>query len=209
MKPAPAFRRSEPDARRHSLIEACARVLAKAGAAGASVRAIATEAGVSPGLVGHYFDGVDALVAATYEHVDGRVSAALDAAVLASGPNPRARLDAFVTASFAPPIADAQLLATWIAFWSLVTARPDIARQHDEQYAGYRARLEGLLRDCGLGQTELRLAAIAVTALVDGLWLELCLSPGCFSADEAGMIARRHLDGLVSDVACFGSSLQE
>jgi len=204
MKPAPSFRRSEPDARRQSLIEACARVLAKAGAAGASVRAIATEAGVSPGLVGHYFEGVDALVAATYEQVDARVSAALDAAVTAAGPAPRARLDAFVTASFAAPIADAQLLATWIAFWSLVTARPDIARQHDDQYATYRARLEGLLRDCGLADSALRIAAISVTALVDGLWLELCLSPGCFTAAEAGTIARRHLDALISPVARSG-----
>jgi hypothetical protein len=39
----------------------------------------------------------------------------------------------------------------------------------------------------------LRHAAIAVTALVDGLWLELCLSPQCFSSEEAGAIARRFL----------------
>jgi hypothetical protein len=44
---------------------------------------------------------------------------------------------------------------------------------------------------------RLRLAAIAVTALVDGLWLELCLSPGCFNADEASLIARGHLDSLI------------
>ena len=49
----PAFTRAEPDARRLSLIEATARVLAREGAGGASVRTIATEAGVSPGLVGH------------------------------------------------------------------------------------------------------------------------------------------------------------
>ena len=53
-------------------------MLAVNGAAGASVRAIALEAGVSPGLVGHYFAGVDALVAATYAHVEARVSDAID-----------------------------------------------------------------------------------------------------------------------------------
>ena len=196
--PGPSFRRAEPDARRLSLIEACARVLARAGAAGASVRAIAQEAGVSPGLVSHYFDGVDALVAETYAHVDGQVSAALDAAVAGAGADARARLDAFVTASFAAPIGTRALLATWIAFWSLVTAREDIARQHDEQYAGYRARLEVLLADCGVPAARLRLAAISTTALVDGLWLELCLSPGCFTVAEAGAMARRHLDSLIS-----------
>jgi len=194
----PAFRRQEPDARRLALIEACARVLARAGAAGASVRAIAVEAGVSAGLVSHYFSGIEALVAETYAHVEGAVAETLDRAVADAGPEPRARLDAFVTASFAPGIADRQLLATWIAFWSLVTARPAIAAQHDEQYSGSRARLEALLGDCGVAAAEQRRAAIAVTALVDGLWLELCLSPGCFSAEEAGDIARRFLDTLIS-----------
>ena len=195
---SPAFRRTEPDARRLSLIEACARVLARSGAAGASVRAIAQEAGASAGLVGHYFGGVDALVAATYDHVDRRVAEALDGAVTAAGPAPKNRLEAFVTASFAPPIADPALLATWIAFWSLVTARKDIARQHDEQYAGYRARLEALLDDCSVPQHNQRRHAIAITALVDGLWLELCLSPGCFTAEEARDIARDFLATIIS-----------
>jgi TetR/AcrR family transcriptional repressor of bet genes len=113
----PAFTRVEPDARRLSLIEAAARVLARDGASGASVRAIALEAGVSPGLVAHHFGGVDALIAATYAHVGARVSAALDAAVAGAGEDPRARLMAYVAASFAPPIADRALLATWTAFW--------------------------------------------------------------------------------------------
>jgi TetR/AcrR family transcriptional repressor of bet genes len=194
----PAFRRTRPDARRLALIEACARVMARGGAAGVSVRAIAVEAGVSPGLVSHYFPGIEALVAATYAHVEGAVGDTLDHAVEAAGPDPRARLDAFVTTTFAPAIADPQLLATWIAFWSLVTARPAIAAQHDEQYAGSRARLEALLGACGVPEAERRRAAIAVSALLDGLWLELCLSPGCFSAEEAGDIARRFLDTLIS-----------
>ncbi len=198
MSNPPAFRRSEPDARRADLIAATARVLAREGTGGASVRAIAVEAGVSPGLVGHYFAGIDALVAATYAHVEHTVSEALDAAVAIAGADPRARLDAFVTASFSPPIASGELLATWTAFWSLVRSRDDIARQHDEQYAAFRARLETLLAECGLPAPRLRHAAIAITALVDGLWLELCLSPQAFSADEADAIARSVLDALTS-----------
>lgn len=193
----PAFSRAEPDARRLSLIEATARVLAAHGAAGASVRVIAVEAGVSPGLVSHYFDGVDALIAATYVHVGERVSSALDAGVAAAGPSPRARLDAYVTASFHPPIADPGLLATWLAFWSLVKARPGIAALHDDIYAAYRRDLEALLLDCGVARGDLRLTAIAITALVDGLWLELCLSPTTFTADEARGIAGRQIAALL------------
>ena len=197
MTAKPAYRRAEPDERRRSLIEACARVLARDGVAGTSVRSIALEAGVSPSLVGHYFAGIDALVAATYADVEARVGQALDAAVEAAGPDPRARLDAFVSATFLPPIASGELLATWIAFWSLVRSREDIARQHDEQYAAARLRLERLLQACGLPEARLRRAAIAITALVDGLWLELCLSPHTFSAAEAAAIARGSLDALL------------
>ena len=195
---APAYRRSEPDARRLSLIEACARVLARAGIAGASVRTIAVEAGVSPGLVGHYFAGVDALIAATYAHTGARVDAALETAVAAAGDDSRARLEAFVTASFAAPIADPELLATWIAFWSLVRARPEIAALHDQQYGGFRDQLEQLLAAAGVARAELRPRAIELTALVDGLWLELCLSPQAFSADEAAAIARAALGRITS-----------
>ena len=86
------FRRLSPDARKSALITACARVLATKGASGASVRAICAEAGVSPGLLTHYFDGIDALIAATYRDTGDRVQAALNAAVEQADPTPRARL---------------------------------------------------------------------------------------------------------------------
>jgi TetR/AcrR family transcriptional regulator, transcriptional repressor of bet genes len=193
----PAFTRAEPDARRLSLIEATARVLARDGAGGASVRAIALEAGVSPGLVAHHFGGVDALIAATYGHVGEQVSAALDAAVAGAGEDPRARLTAYVAASFAAPIADRALLATWTAFWGLVIARGEVAALHDAQYARYRAELEGLLAACGLAPAATRRTAIAITALVDGLWLELCLSPAVLDADEARAIAEAQIAALL------------
>ena len=190
----PAFSRAEPDVRRQSLIEATARVLARDGATGASVRPIAIEAGVSPGLINHYFAGIEALIAATYSAVGDQVSNALATAVAAAGSDPRARLTAYVTASFAPPIADRALLATWVAFWTLTT-KPQIAERHDAIYAQYREELEGLLAECGIAAADRRLTAIAITALVDGLWLELCLSPDSFTADEARSLAERHLAG--------------
>lgn len=197
MRNIPAFTRADADERRKSLIAAATRVLARDGAAGTSVRAIAQEAGVSPGLVTHHFGGMDALIAATYAHVGAAVTAALDAAVAGAGDDPRARLSAYVAASFAPPIADRALLATWVAFWSLVIARDDVARLHDEQYGHFRAGLERLLGDCGIAPAARRRAAIAITALVDGLWLELCLSPEVLDAAEARAIAEAQIAAML------------
>ena len=194
-----AFTRAEPDARRRSLIEATARALACHGAAGVSVRAICAEAGVSPGLLRHYFDGVDALVAATYEHVGGQVAHALADAVAAAGDSPRDRLLAYVTASFAPPISDPALLATWLAFWSLVKSNPEIARLHGAIYRDYRRIIEDLVTECAGPGADARLVAIALGALVDGLWLELSLDPTIFTRDEACAVAERWVEALLAD----------
>jgi len=117
--------------------------------------------------------------------------------VVDAGENPRARLSAYVAASFAPPIADRALLATWTAFWGLVIARGDVAALHDAQYAHYRTELEALLAACGLVAPATRRAAIAITALVDGLWLELCLSPTVLDAVEARAITEAQIAALL------------
>ncbi|HEV2748753.1 MAG TPA: transcriptional regulator BetI [Allosphingosinicella sp.] len=189
-----AATRESADVRRQSLIEATAASLAQVGVAGTSVRAICARAGVSPGLLRHYFDGVDALIVATYREVAARVSRTLAEAADAAGPDPRTRLIGFLTASFRAPIADASLLATWLAFWSLVKTRPAIAEVHRRTYDDYRAELETLLEGCGVARAEAGPAAIALTALVDGLWLELSLDPATFSAEEARAMAVRWLD---------------
>lgn len=186
-KPRARFVREAADVRRQALIEATARCLAEKGVGGTSVRAICARAGVSSGLLTHYFDGVDALILATYADVGARVSAALDAAIEAAGDDPRDRLRACLQANFREPILDPDLLATWIAFWSLVKSDPAIAAVHADVYGGTRAQLEALLQAAApaLSPSQTRIAAISLTALVDGLWLELCLDRSTFSPEEA------------------------
>ena len=72
------FVRESADVRRQAMIDATARCLAERGVGGTSVRAICARAGVSSGLLTHYFAGVDALILATYGDVGAKVSAALD-----------------------------------------------------------------------------------------------------------------------------------
>lgn len=193
-----AFTRESADTRRDALIAACGRCLAKHGASGTSVRVICVEAGVSPGLLRHYFDGIDALIAETYRATGLRVAEALNRAVEAvPETNPRRRLLAFVTASFREPISDPELLATWLAFWSLARTDAAVGRIHDEIYADNRRDMEGLIAACPSAPADPRLAAIALTALVDGLWLELSLGNAPFSADEAHELAAKWIKALL------------
>lgn len=192
------FTRESADTRRDALIAATARCLATRGAHGTSVRAICVEAGVSAGLLRHYFDGIDALVAATYRATGARVAAALhDAFRNLPEDKPRERLLAFVTASFRAPIADPELLATWLAFWSLSRTVPAIGVIHDEIYADNRRDMERLIAACPNAPADPRLAAVALTALVDGLWLELSLGNAPFSVGEAEALAEKWLDSFI------------
>jgi AcrR family transcriptional regulator len=181
-----------PSERRQALIEATARALAVHGAGGVSVRTIAAQAGVSPGLVTHHFEGVEPLIAATYRHVSDRLTTALRAAAASAGDDPCDRLLAYVAGNFVAPVSDPDLLATWLGLLSLTKSMPAVAAAHTETYAAFRKELEQLLADCGGGE-DVRLGAIAIAALIDGLWLERCLDDGSFTADEACTIAARWL----------------
>ncbi|QPC98365.1 TetR/AcrR family transcriptional regulator [Qipengyuania soli] len=196
MSAQPAFTRADPDERRQSLIEATARVLADKGAAGVSVRAICAEAGVSPGLLRHYFSGVSEAIAETYRWMGARIAQALDAAVADAGPDPRARVLAYLTASFRPPIASPDLLASYVALWSLTRSDSSVAGVRAEVYRDYRADLEKLLVEWRPDLADPALAAIALTALIDGLWLELSLGDAPFAPEQASELAEAWLDRL-------------
>ncbi len=199
--PRARFTRELPEVRRAEMMRAAAACLAEDGVGAATVRAVAARAGVTPGLIRHHFGGIDGLIAATYRHVGETVSEAIEAALAQAPADPRERLSAFVRASFAPPLLDGDLLATWLAFWGRVRRDPEIRALHGEIYSAYRARLAAMLAAAAASEgrvMEADRAALALTALLDGLWLELCLDPTTFSADEAVRIVEAFIDALLA-----------
>jgi AcrR family transcriptional regulator len=184
----PKFRRETPAARREALVEATLRCLKEFGHDGVSVRRISAAAGVSIGLINHHFPSKSGLIAESYETLALSLQQSIrsQADVHAS---PRERLSGFFRASFAPELLDPQLFNVWLVFWSMVTHSPEIREVHDRTYRKYRSMLEGLLgqlADAGAAPPfKLRSAAIALSALLDGLWVELSLSAAGFRPREA------------------------
>ncbi len=66
-QPRPAYRRLELDARRTQLLEAGARLFTERGYEDVSMSEVAAAAGISKGLLYHYFPGKRAFFAATLE----------------------------------------------------------------------------------------------------------------------------------------------
>lgn len=200
MADEPRFTRDQPDVRKRKLIEAAAQCLAELGHAGTSVRAVAARAKVSPGLVTHHFNGIDELIVATYTHVGEQVAGVLNAA-LDDAEGSEGKLRAFIDASFRPPVLDRDLLAVWLSFWSLVRRDPGVRKVHKQVYVDYRQRLEALIGAIARERRfkiDAHLAALGLTAMLDGLWLELCLDPTTFSTADATRIAHAWVDDLVA-----------
>ncbi|HET9389967.1 MAG TPA: TetR family transcriptional regulator C-terminal domain-containing protein [Steroidobacteraceae bacterium] len=198
----PRFERKLPEARRLALIEATIESLKRFGHEGLSIRRISAQARVSIGLINHHFPTKDALVAEAYRHFNNELVGSLRQAVANAPPAPRARLRAFLEASFSPPNLDSDVLAVWVVFWGLYRHSKDIQRVQSETYHGYVDLLRGMLadleREVGALRFNLRLAAIGLTSLIDGLWLEWCLDPDNFEPREAVQLCEAWIDRLGS-----------
>jgi TetR/AcrR family transcriptional repressor of bet genes len=194
----PQFSREQAEVRRRTLVEAALQSLAARGLGAVSVRDVAARAGVSPGLLRHHFGGFSNLLNEAYRQTFARIDASFDTAMAQAGGDPERRMAAFLQASFGPAIVDRDLLSAWLGFWGLVRSDPDAAAVHAEGYAAYRERIERLLSDLAGArgvEVDATRGAIGLSAMLDGMWLELCLDPSTFSAEEAVRIATVWVDG--------------
>jgi len=195
----PKFRREPPEARREELIAATLACLKKFGNDGVSVRRISAEAGVSMGLINHHFAGIDRLVAAAYDALATRLLEKSREAALSSADESK-RLHAFFAASFAPEALDPTLFRIWLVFWSLVPHSREMRAVRDRTSRAARAVLEKLLSDLqgtpGVPPFRLGPAAMGLSALMDGLWVELSLNPSSFDAAEAVALCDDWVHGL-------------
>lgn len=185
---APRYRRQSADVRREALLQAALRCIISLGVEKASIRAIAEEAGVSVGLINHHYGSKEALVAAAYRHVADELLSQIEASVSEESGSARARLSAFIRASFSPVNLDPELFRAWLAFWTMQAYAPEIAQAHKERYGAYRSVLERIVGELqeeeGPGPLDPRLAAIGLSGMLDGLWLEWCLEPETFTPEE-------------------------
>ena len=189
-KPEPKFRRIAAAQRRASLIAATLQCLRQHGHEGASVRRISAAAGVSMGLINHHFPGSASLIAAAYDSLaDLLLTSMRRQADEAGAQASRGRLRRFFEASFAPEVLDPGLFRIWLVFWSMVPHSQEMRAVHERTYGRYRQTLESLLdqlrREPGVPPFRIAAAAIGLSALMDGLWVELSLNPSAFRATDA------------------------
>jgi TetR/AcrR family transcriptional regulator, transcriptional repressor of bet genes len=183
-----SYHRASEGERREELIAATLDCIAEAGIEGATVRQIAARAGVTPGLIRHYFMSKDQMLQAAYRQLMNGITQTTTAA--AQGHDPRTRLRQFIVANVTPPVTDSRTLSLWAAFISHIPLDPAFAAIHRESYLAFLGELEKLLSDFfadrkrTVSAAECRSYAIALNGLIDGLWLEGTLAPDMFEDNE-------------------------
>lgn len=171
-------RRASPLVRRADLVAATVSCLARLGAKGATGREICRQAGVSHGLLRHYFRNPDNLLLETYEQLCEDMLTQLEAAAMPYAANPQEALHRYFIAVFSDDWAGPDIIGAWMVFWQQARSRADFAAVSESFNLRQRALLERLAGQLPTGSGALPLAdAIALlSAVLDGLWIEYYLS---------------------------------
>jgi len=162
------------DSRRRQLVEVTIDSLAELGYVGTTLAQIAGRAGVSPGLVSHYFGDKDGLLDAAFRSLTRRVGDHVRAR-LRQISSPRARIQAVIDANLSQEEFAQRTGTAWLAFWGQVLQVPSLKRVQSV----YQRRTLTNLR-CSLKRLvpkdEAHNLAAMIAAMIDGVWLRAALS---------------------------------
>ncbi|MBS7664331.1 transcriptional regulator BetI [Pseudomonas lalucatii] len=180
--------------RRSQLIAATLQAIDQVGMGEASIAYIARLAGVSNGIISHYFQDKNGLLAATMRHLMQALSQASRARRAALGEDsPRTQLRAIIDSNFDDSQVNGPAMKTWLAFWAASMHHPSLRRlQRINDHRLYSNLCGQFLR--ALPQQQARSAARGLAALIDGLWLRGALSGEAFDIQQAVQIAYDYLD---------------
>jgi AcrR family transcriptional regulator len=199
------------DARRSELAQAVWRIVGREGVAGASVRAVAQEAGLSMGSVRHFFASQDDLLRFAVEELVARARRRVAAAaprrmaLLAEG-RPLAAVAALLEEGL-PLDAERRTEArVWAAFTTPPVTNPAIAalrKQVDDGVRELCADAVNALRELGLlhADRDRRMEIARLHTMLDGLAIHLTSEPARVAPKLARRILLTHLGELATSPA--------
>ncbi len=190
--------------RRRQLVEVTIDCLAELGYAGTTLLQIARRAGVTPGLVSHYFADKDGVLAAAFRTLVRRVGEQVRVR-LETTATPRARIQAVIDANLAPELCNPRSGRAWLACWGQVLQVESFRRIQAAYQRRMLSNLQSALRQLMPMQEAHSLAAM-IAAMIDGVWLRAALS-GWRESDSDG--ARALVTAFVDERLKGGASADD
>ena len=159
--------------RRRQLIEATIGTIERFGFAETTIARISQAAGLSSGIIGHYFGGKNALLAASMRSLLRELQSVTILRLRRAG-SPTERIAAIVAANFAPEQFTPRVCAAWLAFYAQVPWSPELARLHRVYVRRLRSNLGHAFRQC-LPPEAAERAAEGMSAMIDGIYVRAAL----------------------------------
>ncbi len=160
--------------RRKQLVEAAIAVIHEQGFANATVARIARWAGISSGMVHHYFRDKDDLLFATVRHLLSELRA--DAVGrLSTASSPQQRVCAIIDACFGQAQFEEQVFSAWLALYGNARHSERLRKIVLLYHRRLKSSLVHELRRL-LPEAEALRLADGIGAMIDGLWLRYALT---------------------------------
>ena len=183
--------------RQLQLIRATIRSVAKNGLADTTMSTVAREAGLSQGIINLHFQSKDRLLIETLRYIADEYKTSWEKALDGAGPSPAERLAALVEVDFNMPVCDRNKLAVWFAFWGESKSRPTYRKLCATRDIQYRKELgdlcQLLIEEGGYHGLDAMVLATGLSAMTEGLWLDLLISPRSLTREQARNICLAYL----------------
>jgi TetR/AcrR family transcriptional repressor of bet genes len=185
--------------RRKQLIEATISVISRYGMEEATVSKIGNKAGMSPGIVHHYFDSKDDLLESAMREILSDMRETLIAGLRVADDS-YGRIIAIVDANFSDDQLSQDIVRSWLAFWNRAPYSKAIARLQLISEKRMRSNLIHALRQLVPAATA-EIAAENLVALMNGHWLRCALDPKNRSLAQARQNTLAYVDNLCANTS--------
>lgn len=160
------------------MIKATIKCIARKGLSNTTMADVTSTAKLSLGIVNLHFQSKDKLLLETLRHVAQEYKLGWDGIITDDARTPAEKINALIEHDFCAAIAHPNKLAVWFAFWGESGSRPTYRKICNEADLQTSTSMRTLLLELGCPSgKQADLIATGYTALADGLWLDLLVTP--------------------------------
>lgn len=189
------------DARRLALIEAAIQSLADHGIAGTTITTICEASNTSRGLIAHYFENKEELMAAALRHLYDTVARPVYEETSRPGLTAEQRIKKIPAVLFSNSVFSERNRSAFISLWHETLYNDVVRETNQELYRGYLSRMESLFKEAAAERgvsVDVHAAALDFIALVDGNWLGMSIHDSLISRRHAVDACLRLIDRILS-----------
>jgi TetR/AcrR family transcriptional repressor of bet genes len=207
-------RTASKEERQEQLIQATIRSVASRGLSDTTMATVASEAGLSQGIINLHFQSKERLLVETLKYIADEYRHTWKKVLSGAGKSPAERLEALVMVDFRLPVCDRNKLAVWFAFWGESKSRPTYRQICAERDRAYRKEMVQVCQDLiGEGNYECIDAgtvAAGLSAMTSGLWLDMLTNPRSMSRRDGREICRQFLATTFNrHFTCVAASMED